>query len=31
MGAHSIKVGLNPIFVDAMRRGCGCLGIANLC
>ena len=21
MGAHSIKVGLNPIFVDAMRRG----------
>ncbi len=21
MGAHSIKVGLNPIFVDAMQRG----------
>jgi hypothetical protein len=21
MGAHSIKVGLNPLFVDAMRRG----------
>ncbi len=21
MGAHSIKVGLNPIFIDAMRRG----------
>ena len=21
MGAHSIKVGLNPVFVDAMRRG----------
>src|SRR5690606_22410860 len=21
MGAHSIKVGLNPIFVDAMRQG----------
>ncbi len=21
MGAHSIKVGLNPVFIDAMRRG----------
>src|SRR5687767_5514229 len=21
MGAHAIKVGLNPLFVDAMRRG----------